>query len=204
MSLPPVSDLSWLDVYAAQAFPPGTPTDRRTFYSPVDQVPKVLQVVVATAQRSLVVAMYGFDDERLAMLIKKKLENAAVYVQLSLDSSQAGGVHEKVILADESYPASTIAIGRSEKGAIMHLKEVVIDGTILVTGSTNWSTGGETLQDNQLTVEYNPWACAVATARIGAIHADMINKAHALPREAPVVVREPFFRRLTAFTRRQG
>ena len=171
-------DLSWLDAYAAQPFPPGTPTDRRTFYSPVDRVPYVLRAVVATASRSLVIAMYGFDDDALADIIKQKLEAHDVYVQLTLDSSQAGGVHEKAILAAESYPASTIAIGRSEQDAIMHLKEVVVDGTILVTGSTNWSASGETKQDNQLTVEYNPWAAAAAMARIGAIHANMINQAH--------------------------
>ena len=59
----------------------------------------------------------------------------------------------------------------------MHLKEGVVDGTILFTGSTNWSTGGESLQDNQLTIEINPVAAGMATARIGAIHANMLQKA---------------------------
>ena len=61
-------------------------------------------------------------------------------------------------------------------GAIMHLKTVVIDGTIVVRGSTNWSAGGETLQDNELTVEASASSAAVATARIGAIHANMLNR----------------------------
>jgi phosphatidylserine/phosphatidylglycerophosphate/cardiolipin synthase-like enzyme len=96
---------------------------------------------------------------------------------LTLDSSQASGVHERTLLTNEAFPISSVAVGRSEKGAIMHLKEIVIDGVILVTGSTNWSTGGEDLQDNQLTVEINPYAAAAATARIGAIHANMLAKA---------------------------
>lgn len=173
----PLTDLSVLDTHASAPFPPGYPTDRRTFYSPVDDVHGALQDIVESAQRSIVLAMYGFDDEDLAVAILGKLEDENVYVQLTLDSSQAGGVHEKKLLTDNPFPVSSVAVGRSEKGAIMHLKEGVIDGTILFTGSTNWSTGGESLQDNQLTVEINPVAAGMATARIGAIHAHMLQKA---------------------------
>lgn len=173
----PLNDLTVLDQFAAAPFAPGTPTDRRTFYSPVDDVHGALLYVVKAAQRSLVCAMYGFDDQELADALKEKLTAENVYVQLTLDSSQAGGVHEKQLLTEEAFPISSVAIGRSEKGAIMHLKELVVDGVILVTGSTNWSHGGEALQDNQLTVELNPYAAAAATARIGAIHAHMLAKA---------------------------
>ena len=177
MTAHPLTDLSVLDKHAAAPFPPGYPTDRRTFYSPVDDVHGALVDIIASASRSIVIAMYGFDDDELAAAILSKLNDENVYVQFTLDSSQAGGVHEKVLLAKENYPLSSVAVGRSEKGAIMHLKEVVIDATILVTGSTNWSTGGESAQDNQLTVEINPVAAGMATARIGAIHANMLQKA---------------------------
>jgi hypothetical protein len=177
MTTHPLTDLSVLDQFASAPFPPGYPTDRRTFYSPVDNVHGALKAVISAACRSVVLAMYGFDDDELAQIIKDKLVAENVYVQLTLDSSQASGVHEKTLLTGENYPISSIAIGRSEKGAIMHLKEGVIDGVIHFSGSTNWSTGGESLQDNQLTVEINPVAAAMATARIGAIHASMLAKA---------------------------
>jgi phosphatidylserine/phosphatidylglycerophosphate/cardiolipin synthase-like enzyme len=181
MTAHPLDDITVLDHFAAVPFAPGTRTDSRTFYSPVDNVHGVLVTCIAAASRSLVVAMYGFDDDELAKAILEKLQAENVYVQLTLDSSQAGGVHEKVLLQTDAFPSSTVAVGRSEKGAIMHMKEVVIDGTILVTGSTNWSDGGETKQDNQLTVSLDPGACAAATARIGAIHANMLAKAKGTP-----------------------
>jgi phosphatidylserine/phosphatidylglycerophosphate/cardiolipin synthase-like enzyme len=171
-----LTNLSVLDQYAGQAFPPGYPADRRTFYSPVDDVHGALCEVLNSAQRSIVIAMYGFDDEDLAGIILTKLRDSNVYVQLTLDKSQAGGVHERTLLAQENYPVSSVAIGHSERGAIMHLKHGVVDGTILFDGSTNWSTGGETLQDNQLTVSIDPTMAGMATARIGAIHANMLQK----------------------------
>jgi phosphatidylserine/phosphatidylglycerophosphate/cardiolipin synthase-like enzyme len=172
----PLHDLSVLDKFAAAPFPAGYTPSQRTFYSPVDDVHGALKTVLSSATRSLIVALYGFDDDELASIIKEKLVAEHVYVQLTLDSSQAGGVHERALLSTQAYPASSVAIGRSERGAIIHLKEVVVDGVIVVTGSTNWSQGGEHDQDNQLDVEINPLKAAVATARLGAIHSNVIQQ----------------------------
>lgn len=170
-----LGDLSVLDHFAAAPFPPTYPADRRRFYSPIDDVHGVLDAVVSSATRSLFIAMYGYDDDELAGIVAK-LEDSSVAVQLTLDSSQAAGVHEKALLATEHYPASTVAIGRSEKGAIMHLKQAVVDGVIVVDGSTNWSTSGESKQDNSMLVLLDATEAAVVTARLAAIHADMLAK----------------------------
>ena len=170
----PIKDLSELDRYAAAPFPHGHPADRRTFYSPVDQVHEAICRVVASATSSLVLAMYGFDDEELARIIGAHLDSGKVYTQLTLDSSQAGGVHEKAMLAKQNYPTNSVAVGRSEKGAIMHLKEGIVDGTDLFTGSTNWSTGGEGAQDNEFTIRRSPLEAIRARNRIDAIHTHML------------------------------
>lgn len=163
-----------LDRFRTGGFPPDYPATWRTFYASVDDVHGVLMAVIGSAATSLACAMYGFDDDEIADLIERKLADEHVQVTLTLDSSQAGGVHERRILARETYPASIVAVGRSEHGKIMHLKEAVIDGRIVVTGSTNWSAQGEQAQSNQLTVLFDRAEAHLARCRIDAIHAHIL------------------------------
>ena len=171
-----LASLSALDQFSIAGFPPGYSPVTRTFWSPVDDVHGALVALAKSATLSLVVAMYGFDDEELAQVLHDKIDQPGVFVQLSLDSSQAGGTHEKALLAKNDYPATSIAYGQSERHAIMHLKVLIVDGMFLVTGSTNWSTGGESKQDNQLTISADPLACAQARSRVDAIHDSMLQQ----------------------------
>lgn len=171
-----LADLGVLDHHKLDPFPPGYPPGVRTFYSPVDDVHGALMDVVSSAAKSIVVAMYGFDDGDLATVIRSYLDEPHVFTQVSLDATQAAGVHEQALLAKANFPANSIAYGQSEKHAIMHMKLVIIDGLDVVTGSTNWSASGETKQDNQLTIIRDPLVAAEARARVDIVHTSMLQQ----------------------------
>jgi phosphatidylserine/phosphatidylglycerophosphate/cardiolipin synthase-like enzyme len=188
-----LSSLSELDQFKAAAFPSGYPTNARTFYSPVDQVHEALKATLAAATRSVIVSMYGYDDQELNTLLQDKLVSGHIFVQLSLDSSQAAGKLEASLLSGwhNDGIGNSIAIGHSEKHAIMHLKLAIVDGLDLITGSTNWSGGGESRQDNQLTIIRDPLVAAEARARVDIIHDDMLKQMAAKAKRPPAQRRPP-------------
>ena len=163
----------------AGSFPSGYSGESLTFYSPRD--PGVHHVIVWTllqVTHSVAVNMYGFDDPHVGALLRSHADKKDVAVTLTLDSSQAGGQTEQDILRQflSDLPGNSVAIGRSEKGAISHDKLMVIDGLYLISGSTNWSFGGEEMQDNQLTLSRNPLFASEARAIIDLDHDAMLKQ----------------------------
>lgn len=177
----PLYSLGVLDKFRHSPPTPGYPANIARFYSPIDDVHGALLYLLKSAQQSIVVAMYGFDDPDLAAALRSKLLDPTCHVQLTLDATQAAGAHEKQLLAQQDYPATSIAIGHSEHSAIMHLKLIVIDGWLTIGGSTNWSTSAETKQDNEMTVIADAYVAAESRARIDAVHANMLARQHAKP-----------------------
>jgi phosphatidylserine/phosphatidylglycerophosphate/cardiolipin synthase-like enzyme len=163
----------------AGKFPPGYNQNALGFYAPRD--PGIHPVIVWTllqATQSIAVNMYGFDDPQASAIIRLHTLNDAIAVTLSLDKSQAGGKAEKAILAsfNNNLIGNSIAIGHSSRGDISHDKLLVVDGLYLITGSTNWSYGGEELQDNQLTLSRDPLSAAEARTIIDMDHDDMLKQ----------------------------
>jgi phosphatidylserine/phosphatidylglycerophosphate/cardiolipin synthase-like enzyme len=172
-----MADTTVIDKFKTGGFIKGYPANIRTYWSPVDDVHGAILDAIKSAKHSLVIGMYGYDDPELQDAILEKMKDENVFVQLTLDSTQAGGKHEKALLDEANFPATSIAIGRSEKHAIMHLKCLVIDNAVLITGSTNWSAGGEDKQDNACIIISDAYVAGEATSRISAIHSNMQLKA---------------------------
>jgi phosphatidylserine/phosphatidylglycerophosphate/cardiolipin synthase-like enzyme len=178
---------AWDDLakYKAEGrFLDGYPDTERTFFAPRDNVHGLLVALIGSAQHSIVVNMFGYDDDELNKIIQDKLGDENVYVQMSLDRSQATGVHEKNILAQWANTAfgNSIAIGTSSvHNAISHLKIVIVDGVYTVKGSTNWSLSGEQQQDNELTLSRNAVIAAETRAVLDLNHDFMLKQMQGNP-----------------------
>lgn len=127
-----------------QSFPAGDSPDFRVLYVGRDDVHGALKYVLSRCSRFLKLNMFGYDDDELDQLIQHLLDSQHVYVQGTLDRSQASGVHEKKILANWSPDMrNSMAIGQSATHQISHTKGGIIDGIVAWEGSTNWSASGE-------------------------------------------------------------
>ena len=169
----------------------GYPSDLRTFFSPRDDLHGLLKELLTSAQHSIVLNMFGYADEELDSIIRHKLTSEHVYVQMSLDKTQASSVHEQRLLAkwhNHSF-GNSIAIGTSNvKHAISHLKILIVDGVYTVKGSTNWSVSGEGQQDNELTLSRNAVIAAETRAVLDLNHDWMLKQmaeARAKPHQKP-------------------
>jgi hypothetical protein len=122
--------------------------DVHLFYVGRDDVHDILKFILSRVTISLYLNMFGFDDSELNNILMQKALNPAVTMLITLDQSQAGGVHEKALLeADAKYNLAAynthFVIGQSATHQISHTKGFVADGRVAAEGSTNWSNSGE-------------------------------------------------------------
>lgn len=137
--------------------------------------------------------LFGYDDEELNQDIMDLFKSPNVRVQASLDKSQAGGVHERKIVAlDQQLDPvdfyNSFCILQSDTHQISHTKGGVLVGQgIAFEGSMNWSNSGEgtgislkptdpkqpgfKAQNNTLLVSTNPVMLARFSARLDSEHA---------------------------------
>lgn len=187
MTAHPLPDLSVLDQFKATPVSPAYNLLTRRFYSPVDDVHGALRFVLQAGQSSVVILVYGYDDDELQGVLESKLTDPNFFVQLTLDSSQAGGVHERQLLEawHHDEPGNSVAVGRSSRGAILHDKVAIVDGLWVISGSTNWSSGGETKQANELTIVQDPIVAAELRAVIDTQHDAVLQQMAAKAKASP-------------------
>ncbi len=122
--------------------------DFHLFYVGRDDVHDILKHVLSRVSVSLYLNMFGFDDDELNDILMAKALDPKVTMLITLDKSQAGGVHEKKLLDSDLTKNPTaynthFVIGQSATHQISHTKGFVADGKVGGEGSTNWSVSGE-------------------------------------------------------------
>ncbi len=156
-----------------------------------DDVHGILHYLITRETMGFKLNMFGYDDDQLNEDIVTLLKNPGVAVQASLDRSQAGGVHEKKLLAlDEAADPgfyNSFVILESATHQISHTKGGVFTAQGLgFEGSTNWSGSGEgsgialdpkakpasgyKAQNNTFLVSANPVFLARFAARLDTEH----------------------------------
>jgi hypothetical protein len=119
------------------------------FFVGRDDVHGIMKYLIEGEKLSFKMNMFGYDDDELNQSILNLFTNPTVHVQISLDKSQAGGVHEKKLIAfdqanDPTDFANSFTILESASHQISHTKGGVLLGQgMYFEGSTNWSNSGE-------------------------------------------------------------
>lgn len=131
-----------------QSYSSSASKDFHLFYVGRDDVHELLKYILSRASVSLYMNMFGFDDDELNDILMQQARDPSIAMMVTLDKSQAGGVHEKKLLAADiaQNPEkfnTYFAIGQSATHQISHTKGFVADGRVGGEGSTNWSAAGE-------------------------------------------------------------
>lgn len=157
-----------------------------------DDCHSIMHYLIPQEKQFFRLNMFGFDDQQLNDDILALFNDKSVQVQISLDRSQASGVHEKAIIAadeakDPTDFSSSFCILESATHQISHTKGGVLSGLgIGFEGSMNWSDSGEgtgislvadvknptgyKAQNNTLLVSTNPVFIARFSAQLDAEH----------------------------------
>lgn len=149
---------------------------RHSYYTPGDDAKSVLDGLPAQAQHSIDVEIYGLTD---LVLINGLIAAArrGVHVRVNNDRSQSAGPSDKAalqMLVDAGLPKIEVKVSESERGAIDHLKLLIMDGedgaladtSAVAYGSYNFSDGAQR-QDNIFVVTNDPGEVAQAMGKFG-------------------------------------
>jgi hypothetical protein len=122
--------------------------DHYLFFVGRDDVHGILLSLLEAETMGLKLNMFGYDDDELNTAIITLMENPNVQVQGTLDKSQAGGVHERAILAHDAVDDpdfyNSFVVTSSATSQISHTKGGTLTAQCLGwEGSTNWSASGE-------------------------------------------------------------
>lgn len=122
--------------------------DHYLFFVGRDDVHGLLLYLLSHETMGLKMNMFGYDDDELNNAIIALMKNPNVAVQGTLDKTQAAGVHERAILAQDVVNDpdfyNSFVVTTSSTGQISHTKGGVLIGQGLGwEGSTNWSASGE-------------------------------------------------------------
>jgi phosphatidylserine/phosphatidylglycerophosphate/cardiolipin synthase-like enzyme len=129
-------------------------------YSPAEDLERLDYEAIRGARRSLDIAMYSFTDVLLASAVREA-GRRGVRIRIYRD----GNEYEREQAQARRHRSTTqtllgeanIRIRVKPPGRdYMHLKQMLVDGWLLRTGSANWSASGEKREDDDADYSTDP------------------------------------------------
>lgn len=116
-----------------------------TYFSPSPEPEKAIIQALRSAQKSVHAALYQLTDPEIAE---------------TLTEIAARGIELKILLDDEPSKGSKgcfllnagIPVKQYVDSGIMHHKFAVVDGTLVITGSYNWTTAAQVRNEENLLI----------------------------------------------------
>jgi phosphatidylserine/phosphatidylglycerophosphate/cardiolipin synthase-like enzyme len=119
-----------------------------------DGIAEALESLLAKAGRSIDVAVYRFNNPKLAGALARALERG-IRIRLVLDRNKyEESASTRALFSSGQIPVR-VRYGRRGPGSKMHHKFAIIDGEVLVTGSYNWTLESEEQNHENLLILRN-------------------------------------------------
>ena len=136
-------------------------TRSQVFTSRNHAIAEVIEGLIRKAARSIDVAIYRFNNPRLAAALGEAVQRR-VMVRVILDRTKYAEAQPSSQFPSDGAVPFRLLSGRQDAGGKMHHKFVVLDGEALLTGSYNWTFESEeqnfenlsVLRDRESIVQY--------------------------------------------------
>ena len=127
-------------------------TDVETYFSPDDNVAARLLTVLSLAQESIYFLAYSFTSDDIGQLIRDK-STSGVTVEGVMEDAQ---IRSNQGTEFDLFRQLGLNVRRDGNSGQMHHKVIIIDRSIVITGSYNFTASAEDRNDENLLIIYNP------------------------------------------------
>ncbi len=151
-------DLFGPDARAATPHPTITVNGTRVefYFSPDDGVEKKLLSLLQSAQESIYFMAYSFTSNELADAILQRAKEG-VSVAGVMDDDQ---INSNLGTDFDRFAQAGVDVKRDGNAGQMHHKVIIIDHSIVITGSYNFSSSAEERNDENVVIIHNAVCCA--------------------------------------------
>lgn len=141
--------------------------DLETYFSPDDNVSARILELLMSAQESVYFLAYSFTSDDIAQVMRSKRE-AGLIVKGVMDSEQAKTNQGSEF---DLFRQKGLDVRLDGGKGLMHHKIIIIDRSIVITGSYNFTASAEERNDENLIVIFSPEVAEVFLAEFERVYA---------------------------------